>query len=107
MTLLNITFRNVKRNFNNYLIYFVSMVFCIMIYYTFTSIQYNKQVADLAAESMKIGTAFNAASIVIAIFVAMFIWYSNSFFTKKRKKEVALYSMLRSKKKADRKNVIL
>jgi len=78
-----------------------------MIYYTFTSIQYNKQVADLAAESMKIGTAFNAASIVIAIFVAMFIWYSNSFFTKKRKKEVALYSMLRSKKKADRKNVIL
>ncbi|MBU3146124.1 ABC transporter permease [Clostridium sp. CF012] len=99
MTLFNITFRNIKRNFHNYLIYFVSMVFCIMIYYTFTSIQYNKQVADLAAESMKVSTAFGAASIVIAVFVAMFIWYSNSFFTKKRKKEVALYSMLGVKKK--------
>ncbi|MBW9158617.1 FtsX-like permease family protein [Clostridium tagluense] len=99
MTLFNITFRNIKRNFHNYLIYFVSMVFCIMIYYTFTSIEYNKQVADLAADSMKVSTAFNAASIVIAVFVAMFIWYSNSFFTKKRKKEVALYSMLGVKKK--------
>jgi putative ABC transport system permease protein len=99
MTLFNITFRNIKRNFHNYLIYFVSMVFCIMIYYTFTSIEYNKQVADLAAESMKVSTAFHAASIVIAVFVAMFIWYSNSFFTKKRKKEVALYSMLGVKKK--------
>jgi len=99
MTLFNITFRNIKRNFHNYLIYFVSMVFCIMIYYTFTSIEYNKQVADLAAESMKVSTAFNAASIIIAVFVAMFIWYSNSFFTKKRKKEVALYSMLGVKKK--------
>lgn len=99
MTLFNITFRNIKRNFNNYFIYFVSMVFCIMIYYTFTSIGYNKQVADLAADSMKVSTAFNAAAIVIAVFVAMFIWYSNSFFTKKRKKEVALYSMLGVKKK--------
>ncbi|MBU3133876.1 ABC transporter permease [Clostridium gasigenes] len=48
---------------------------------------------------MKVSTVFNAASIVIAVFVAMFIWYSNSFFTKKRKKEVALYSMLGVKKK--------
>ena len=99
MTLLNITFRNIKRNFHNYLIYFVSMVFCIMIYYTFTSIEYNKQVADLAADSNKVETAFNAASIVIAVFVAIFIWYSNSFFTKKRKKEIALYSMLGVKKR--------
>jgi putative ABC transport system permease protein len=99
MTLFNITFRNIKRNFHNYLMYFVSMVFCIMIYYTFTSIEYNKQIADLAAESMKVSTSFHAASIVIAVFVAMFIWYSNSFFTKKRKKEVALYSMLGVKKK--------
>ncbi|WP_026882203.1 FtsX-like permease family protein [Clostridium akagii] len=99
MTLLNITFRNIKRNFHNYLIYFVSMVFCIMIFYTFTSIEYNKQVAELTANSMSVSTAFNGGSIVIAVFVAMFIWYSNSFFTKKRKKEVALYSMLGVKKR--------
>ena len=99
MTLFNITLRSGKRNFHNYFIYFVSMVFCIMIYYTFASIGYNKQVADLAAQTMKVRTVFNAASIVLAVFVAMFIWYSNSFFTKKRKKEVALYSMLGVKKR--------
>ncbi len=99
MTLFNMTFRNIKRNFHNYLIYFVSMVFCIMIFYTFTAIKFNKQVAELTANSVNMSAAFNAGSIVIAVFVAMFIWYSNSFFTKKRKKEVALYSMLGVKKK--------
>lgn len=75
------------------------MVFSIMIYFTFSSIQYNKQVTELAKASLKVSTAFKAASIIIAVFAAMFILYSNSFFTKKRKKEVALYCMLGVKKR--------
>lgn len=70
-----------------------------MIYYTFASIKYNKQVVDLVAGSTEVNNAFDAASIVIAVFVAMFVMYSNSFFTKKRKKELALYSILGVKKK--------
>lgn len=99
MNLFNIAFRNIKRNFYNYFLYFTSMVFSIMIYYVFTSIQYNKQVIDLAKESAKISTGFKAASIIIAVFAAMFILYSSSFFTRRRKKEVALYCMLGVKKK--------
>ncbi|ERI93550.1 efflux ABC transporter, permease protein [Clostridiales bacterium oral taxon 876 str. F0540] len=75
------------------------MVFSIMIYFTFTSIQYNTQVQELVGSSMKLSTVFNSAAVVIAIFVAVFIWYSNSFFTKKRKKEIALYSLLGIRKK--------
>ena len=51
--------------------------------------------------------AFNASAIIILLFSAMFIWYSNSFFTKKRKKEIGLYSMLGVKKKTNRKNAVL
>ena len=36
---------------------------------------------------------------MLIIFVAIFIWYSNSFFTRKRKKEVGLYSLLGVRKK--------
>lgn len=99
LSLFNIAFKNIKKNFYNYFLYFISMAFSIMIYFTFSSIQYNKQVIELADASLKVGTAFKAASIIIAIFAAMFIIYSNSFFTKKRKKEVALYCMLGVKKK--------
>jgi putative ABC transport system permease protein len=70
-----------------------------MIYFTFTSIQYNTQVQNVVGSSMQFGTVFKSAAIVIAVFVTIFIWYSNSFFIRKRKKEVALYSLLGIRKK--------
>ncbi|SKC86468.1 FtsX-like permease family protein [Maledivibacter halophilus] len=99
MTLFNIALKNIKRNFYNYFIYLVSMISSIMIYYTFTSIQYNEQVLTIVGLDRRIDVAFKASSIVIAIFTAMFIWYSNTFFTKKRKKEVGLYSLMGIRKK--------
>jgi len=99
MTLFDIAYKNIKRNFQSYFLYFISMVFSIMIYFTFTSIQYNDQVTKLVSASMRLDAVFKSSAVVIAIFSAIFIWYSNSFFTKKRKKEVALYSILGVKKK--------
>lgn len=99
MTLFNIALKNIKRNFYNYFLYFFSMVFSIMIYYVFTSIQYNKQVLEIPKYKDQITTIFKLSSIVVAVFAIIFIWYSNSFFTKKRKKEVGLYSLMGVKKK--------
>lgn len=99
MTLFNIALRNIKRNFNSYLIYFVSMVFSIMIFHVFTSIQYNEQVVSLQEVKSSIFVTFKTSSIIIALFAGIFIWYSNSFFIKKRKKEIALYSLMGVMKK--------
>jgi putative ABC transport system permease protein len=99
VSLFSIALRNIRRNFSSYLIYFVSMVFSIMIYYVFTSIQYNEQVQQLQEVKKAIQGTFQASSVVIALFAGIFIWYSNSFFTKRRKKEVALYSLMGVKKK--------
>ncbi len=99
MGLFDMAFKNIKRNFYNYFLYFVSMIFSIMIYFTFTSIQYNTQVQKTVGASVNFSAVFKASAVVIAIFVAVFIWYSNSFFIRKRKKEIALYSLLGIKKK--------
>ncbi|QZY55202.1 ABC transporter permease [Crassaminicella profunda] len=99
MTLFSITTKNIKRNFYHYFIYFASIVFNVMIYYTFVSMRYNNQVARFVEGDEKILVLFNFASIVIAIFSLIFISYSTSFFMKKRKKEMALYSLLGVKKK--------
>jgi putative ABC transport system permease protein len=99
MGLFDIAFKNIKRNFYNYFLYFASMVFSIMIYFTFTTIQYNTQVQKVVGSSIGFSTVFKSASIVIAIFAAIFIFYSNSFFIRKRKKEIALYSLLGLRKK--------
>lgn len=98
MNLIDIAFRNIKRNIKNYFIYFISMVGSIMIYYTVKSLQYNKQIMNLSSISKKIENSFNLISIVIAVFVFIFIWYSNGFFAGKRKKEIGLYCMMGLKK---------
>lgn len=92
MTLFSITARNIKKNFQNYLIYFVSMVFSIMVFYIFTSIQYNDQVIQTVGETTKFMLKLGA--ICVAVFSAIFMGYSSSFFTRKRKKEIGLYSLL-------------
>ncbi|MDX8044978.1 FtsX-like permease family protein [Gracilibacillus sp. S3-1-1] len=99
MTLFTIARKNIRKNFTNYFLYFSSMIFSIVIYFTFVSLKYDQTIDAASETSTKISSAFNAASIVLIIFVAIFIWYSNSFFTRKRKKEVALYSLLGVRKK--------
>ncbi len=75
------------------------MVFSIVVYFTFVSIKYNEQVLRLGEVRQRIAAGFSASSVVLAVFALIFIWYSNSFFTRKRKKEIGLYSLLGIKKK--------
>ncbi|ARF68057.1 hypothetical protein B7C51_09780 [Paenibacillus larvae subsp. pulvifaciens] len=99
MTLFNLALRNMKRNFKNYSIYFFSMIFSIVIYYAFVAIQFNSQIQQAADGSKKISGALTYASILLILFCALFIIYSNGFFTRKRKKEVGLYSLLGVRKR--------
>ncbi|WP_459503522.1 ABC transporter permease [Bacillus sp. C1] len=99
MTLSSIALRNIQRNFKDYFIYFASMIFSIVIYFTFKALQYNSQMEKAAEGSKKISGAFQVSSVMLIIFVAVFIIYSNGFFTRKRKKEVGLYSLLGIRKR--------
>ncbi|WP_053365939.1 ABC transporter permease [Bacillus sp. FJAT-27245] len=99
MSLIELTKRNIHRNLGAYLVYFYPMVFSVVIYFTFVSLQYNRNIINAAASLGKIGPAFMAASVFLMVFSALFILYSNSFFMKKRKKEIALYSLYGMSKK--------
>ncbi len=96
MSLSSIALRNIKRNFKDYFIYFASMIFSIVIYFTFKAPQYNSQISEAGDN---IGRGFQLASVMLIIFVTIFIIYSNGFFTRKRKKEIGLYSLLGIRKK--------
>ncbi|MED0988525.1 ABC transporter permease [Bacillus nitratireducens] len=96
MSLYSIALRNIKRNFKDYFIYFASMIFSIVIYFTFKSLQYNSQVGEAGD---RVSNGFQLASVMLIIFVTIFIIYSNGFFTRKRKKEIGLYSLLGIRKK--------
>ncbi len=94
MTLFDVAKKNVKGNFKSYMLYFLSMIFTVVIYYTFVSLQYSKEIEANTQSWVGMRSVFFQASFILILFAAVFIWYSNSFFTKKRKKEVGLYSLL-------------
>ena len=99
MTLFSLARKNIKGNFNNYFVYFVTLVFSMVIYYTFTSLQYSEKIQESIELSDTMSFMFGVSSIILILFVAIFILYSNSFFTRKRKKEVGLYAILGLRKK--------
>ncbi|KLU65302.1 bacitracin export permease protein BceB [Desulfosporosinus acididurans] len=97
--LISLARRNVKNNFENYFIYFSSIVFNVLIYFAFESISFNKQISALLQSNATILSIFRGASLIIAIFSAVQMLYSSSYFIRKRKKEVGLYSLLGLKKR--------
>lgn len=99
VTLFKLGIYNIKHNFGRYFSYFISTLFSVFMLFTFFSIYFNKQIQAFSSGKVKVDTVFKAASIIVIIFSALFIWYANSFFIKSRKKEMALYSILGMKKK--------
>ncbi|AZJ24477.1 ABC transporter permease (plasmid) [Bacillus wiedmannii bv. thuringiensis] len=103
MTLFSMAIRNLQRNFKGHFVYFVSMIFSITIYFLFKTLQYSSQVEQATSAGMPVGQGigelFKVSSVVLIIFVSIFIIYSNEFFIRERKKELGLYSLLGIRKK--------
>ena len=55
MTLSSIALRNIQRNFKDYFVYFASMIFSIVIYFTFKALQYNSQMEKAEASKKLAG----------------------------------------------------
>lgn len=94
MTLFSLARKNIQRNLSNYFLYIASMVFSIVIYFTFVTLKYNDDILASQQFSRQIKGLMSGSSVVLLFFIVIFMAYSNSFFMKKRKKEVALYSLL-------------
>ncbi|OXL83332.1 hypothetical protein BCV73_09745 [Paenibacillus sp. SSG-1] len=94
MTLFDVAKKNIQGNVKNYLIYLLSMIFSVMIYYIFVSLQYSQAIAEGLQSSESLRAILSQASVILILFTAVFVWGSNAFFTRKRKKEVGLYALL-------------
>jgi len=83
----------------SYGLYIGSTIFSIIIFFTFATLKHSDDISGLAETSKQISSIMSASAFVLILFVAIFILYSNSFFMRKRKKEVALYSLMGVRKK--------
>lgn len=82
MTLFNVVMKSLRHNFRQYFIYMASMVFSILIYFTFVSLQYNEQIANVSNLNDKMQPLLHVASFILLLFMVIFIGYSNTFLFK-------------------------
>ena len=98
VTFASIAFKNVRKKFGSYLVYFFSTVFSVMIFHLFCAMYYNPAFAVYRFGTGKMNTLFRAAAIGVLLFATVFTLYSGSYFIKTQKKEIAVYSLLGMRK---------
>jgi putative ABC transport system permease protein len=91
MNLVDLSWRNMKRNFRLYSIYFISMFVGVVIYFTFAGLMFNKDVVAAIQNKENYKMVISLASVIVFLFIVFFILYANSFFMKQRKKEFGMY----------------
>lgn len=91
MSLLELTRRNIKRNFRLYTIYLISMIIGVIIQFTFSALMYNEDIINALKNKENFQMGVMIATVVIFLFIIFFILYANSFFMKQRKKEFGMY----------------
>lgn len=98
MTGGKLIFRNVRKNLQDYMIYFLTLMISVSMFYAFNSIQTQPALNDLDATkqllSDQLGILLSALSVVVAIVLAFLILYANQFLLKRRKKELGIYTLL-------------
>lgn len=96
--IFNLSWKNFKGQFLNYLVYFVSMTFAVVVYYCFSAITYNRSLANRVGQEVHINSAMNLGGILVVVMILGFMFAANHFFLLKRGKEIGLYHLIGMRK---------
>lgn len=95
MSVFSIAFNNFKNNIKTYTMFFISMIFSVIILSNFLIIMDGEALKALGeANSAYTKMILQLISVILAIFMFFFIWYTSNVFLKNRKKEIGLFTFM-------------
>lgn len=80
---------NLKNNRKTYVPYILTAVLTVMMYYIMDALSYNKSIGEGQVQAV-----LQTAVPIVGIFAVIFLFYTNSFLIKRRKKEIGVYNIL-------------
>ena len=95
---LRLAANGIKKNRKLYIPYILSFIGTVMMFYIIHSLSYSPLLSKMSGGS-SIEQVLGLGKFVIAVFSALFLFYTNSFLTKRRNKEFGLYNILGMDKK--------
>lgn len=93
MFYLKLALTNLKKNRKTYFPYLLTCVLTIMMFYVMNAIGRNTGLGEMAGAGY-LKTILHYATVVTGVFAAVFLFYTNSFLVKQRKKEFGLYQVM-------------
>ena len=98
MTTIKLSFRNIKKSFKDYAIYFFTLILGVAIFYVFNSIESQTVLLDVTESTYEgidmMTTMLSAVSVFVAFILGFLIIYASRFLIKRRNKEFGIYMLL-------------
>ena len=84
-----LAFTNIRNNRKTYVPYLLTAVLTVMMYYMMDALARNSHIPEVTLR-----LCLRYADGVILVFAVIFLFYTNSFLIKRRKKEIGIYNVL-------------
>lgn len=95
---IRLAFTNLKKNKRSYIPFLVTAIITNILFFDMCMIMDNSGIKEMpGAGSLKSILGFG--TVIVAIFACVFLFYTNSFLIKQRRKEIGLYNVLGMGKK--------
>ena len=96
--LFKLSFKNMKKSFKDYSIYFITLVLGVAIFYMFNSLDSQQAMLQVSQSQRDIITMMirmlEFISVFVAVILGLLIVYANNFLINRRKKEFGIYMTL-------------
>ena len=98
MTTIKLSFKNIKKSFKDYAIYFFTLILGVAIFYVFNSIESQTVLIEVTESTYEVidmmTTMISAASVFVSFILGFLIIYASRFLMKRRNKEFGIYMLL-------------
>ena len=91
---VKLAFRNVRRQIQSYLIYFVTVAFSIALFFAVNNLSYSDRIQTLSEMSTDIRSMFTMVTILSCLVTALVLSYATGFMLKLRRREFGMYLTL-------------
>lgn len=96
--LFKLSVKNMQKSFNDYAIYFITLVLGVAVFYMFNSLDSQEAMLEVSSSTKEIIklmiNMLGMVSIFIAVILGFLIVYANNFLINRRKKEFGIYMTL-------------
>ena len=117
MTLSKLSLRNAKRQAQDYLVYFATVVMAAALLYSFNALVFSREISTLSQSMAMLPMMIVLASIVVVCVFGWLVAYATGFMLQRRSRELGTYILIGLENKqvarlfflenlADRKSVV-